>query len=52
VLKQNPGTFEQQRADYAVRREFGCYTLCLRGVEKPVAEKLAALGFKLEILPE
>ncbi|MCK9300669.1 MAG: 4-phosphoerythronate dehydrogenase PdxB [Bacteroidales bacterium] len=52
TLKQNPGTFEQQRADYAVRREFGCYTLSLQGAAKPVVEKLSALGFKLEILPE
>lgn len=52
ILKQSPDSFEQQRADYAVRREFSYYTLRLRGASEALAAKLAALGFAVELIPE
>ncbi|MDR0757225.1 MAG: 4-phosphoerythronate dehydrogenase [Tannerella sp.] len=44
-LKQSPATFEEQRGNYWIRREFGCYTLRLHGASADVANGLRDLGF-------
>ncbi|MDR3261913.1 MAG: 4-phosphoerythronate dehydrogenase [Tannerella sp.] len=46
-LKQSPETFEEQRGNYWIRREFGAFTLCLNDAEAAVAEGLAKLGFHI-----
>jgi erythronate-4-phosphate dehydrogenase len=46
-LKQSPETFEEQRGSYWTRREFGCYTLRLNGVDAAVADGLRELGFNV-----
>jgi erythronate-4-phosphate dehydrogenase len=46
-LRDNPSGFERQRGEYPVRREFTSYSVRLENVKSPVAEKLAAIGFKL-----
>ncbi|MDR1602229.1 MAG: 4-phosphoerythronate dehydrogenase [Tannerella sp.] len=46
-LKQSPETFEEQRGNYWIRREFGSYTLRLNGVDAEVANGLRELGFDI-----
>ncbi len=43
LLRQSPQTFEKQRGDYRVRREFQAYEIVNPGEIKEIAEKL---GFK------
>jgi erythronate-4-phosphate dehydrogenase len=46
-LKESPGSFEKQRGNYWVRREFGSFTLRLICAGSATAGKLEALGFKI-----
>ncbi|MCB1754888.1 MAG: 4-phosphoerythronate dehydrogenase PdxB [Gammaproteobacteria bacterium] len=46
-LKKSPGTFEQQRGDYPVRREFPNYTVKLINPSPASKSQLRALGFKI-----
>jgi len=49
ALRKNPGKFENLRGDYPVRREFTSYTINQIKVESKTLEKLAKLGFKLQV---
>ncbi|MBQ3722628.1 MAG: 4-phosphoerythronate dehydrogenase PdxB [Bacteroidales bacterium] len=42
--------FEKLRGDYPVRREFTAFTLRLQGGTPEMAERLAKIGFKVEII--
>jgi erythronate-4-phosphate dehydrogenase len=46
-LKFSPITFEKQRGDYPVRREFPIYGIVAQGISRKVWEVLNDLGFKL-----
>lgn len=45
-LKTSPGTFEKQRGNYPVRREFGNYNIILENENTVIVNKLEKLGFK------
>jgi erythronate-4-phosphate dehydrogenase len=47
ALRHDPGSFEQLRAGYPVRREFPAHTVSVRDVPAPVQECLAGMGFHL-----
>jgi erythronate-4-phosphate dehydrogenase len=49
-LRNSPGTFEQQRADYPVRREFDAYRVRLRNANERTASVLGTLGFTVTTL--
>ncbi len=46
-LRDSVETFEKQRADYPVRREFPLFTLFLKSAPHEAVEKLKAMGFKV-----
>jgi erythronate-4-phosphate dehydrogenase len=46
-LQLSPGTFEQQRGNYPVRREFGAFTLNLSNVQRGLSDILEKLGFRV-----
>ncbi|MFA9391863.1 MAG: 4-phosphoerythronate dehydrogenase PdxB [Prolixibacteraceae bacterium] len=46
-LKRSPETFEKQRGDYPVRREFPVFTIAAKNVETELIEVLKNMGFKL-----
>lgn len=46
-LKKSPQTFEKQRGDYPVRREFPVYSIKSKGVEQCTLTVLKELGFQL-----
>jgi erythronate-4-phosphate dehydrogenase len=46
-LKQSPETFEKQRGDYPLRREFPVFTLELSEVDEALARLLSQLGFQI-----
>ena len=46
-LRKDPGTFEQQRGEYPVRREFQAYTLNAKNIKPEVQNKLKELGFRI-----
>jgi erythronate-4-phosphate dehydrogenase len=46
-LQLSPGTFEQQRGNYPVRREFGAFTLNLSNVQRGSSDILEKLGFRV-----
>jgi erythronate-4-phosphate dehydrogenase len=48
LLKQSPGTFEKQRGDYPIRREFPVYTIHPKNIETTLLNKLGQLGFQIE----
>lgn len=48
-LKTSPETFERQRGDYWIRREFPCFRLRLTGASRRVEEGLRSLGFRVHI---
>lgn len=48
-FKNNPNTFEKQRGDYPIRREFQNYKVTLNNCNSDVAEKIKKLGFQLSI---
>ncbi|KAF0140335.1 MAG: erythronate-4-phosphate dehydrogenase [Stygiobacter sp.] len=45
-LRSSIGTFEKQRGDYPVRREFTFYSLELKNCEEKIQNKLYQIGFK------
>ena len=47
ALRANVREFDQLRAGYPVRREFGNTELTLRGAGKNLTELLQTLGFRL-----
>ena len=47
-LKKSPETFEQQRGDYPVRREFPVYTIDAAYVEESTLQLLAKIGFNIK----
>ena len=47
VLRNSPKTFEKQRGDYPIRREFSNYEVVLTDCELDVVNKLEILGFKV-----
>lgn len=46
-LKHSPSTFENQRGDYPMRREFHAYTVILKGGTRNTRMMLKNLGFKV-----
>lgn len=46
-LKQSPGTFEAQRGDYWIRREFKNFTIQPVNMDYKIISSLESLGFKL-----
>ena len=46
-LKESPSTFEKQRGDYPVRREFPSYTIQAINVAEKTLKKLQKMGFKI-----
>ncbi len=46
ILKKSPATFEKQRGDYRIRREFNNYKIKLANCNQDVMEILKKLGFK------
>lgn len=46
-LKESPSTFEKQRGDYPVRREFPSYTIQAINVLSNILNKLQKMGFKI-----
>ncbi len=47
TLRQSPDTFEKQRGDYPIRREFTAFRLKLRHGTAEMAERLSQIGFNL-----
>ena len=47
-MRQSPGTFEKQREDYPLRREFSSFTVKLSNKDKEVERVLRRIGFKTE----
>jgi erythronate-4-phosphate dehydrogenase len=45
-LRLSPATFEKQRGEYPLRREFPTYTVTLLNAQEHVRNKVASLGFK------
>ncbi len=48
LLQRSPSTFEQQRGQYPVRREFPSYTVRLNHGKPKAVEMLVKLGFKVK----
>jgi erythronate-4-phosphate dehydrogenase len=48
LLQRSPSTFEQQRGQYPVRREFPSYTVRLKHGKPKAIEMLLKLGFKVK----
>jgi erythronate-4-phosphate dehydrogenase len=48
-LREDLGSFEKQRGDYPLRREFPVFTIQLRGAEQELARRLEEIGFKVEM---
>ncbi len=46
ALKESPGSFEQQRNNYGIRREFGYYKIKLINAPLEAERILSGLGFK------
>ena len=47
-LRSSLQTFERQRGDYQIRREFTAYTLALEGGDELMKERLKGLGFNVK----
>jgi erythronate-4-phosphate dehydrogenase len=47
-LKQSPATFEDQRGDYWIRREFNSFTIQLKHPTEKMVNGLSILGFKIK----
>jgi len=47
-LKSSPETFEKQRGDYPVRREFPIYTIDAINVEQSILDVLKSIGFQVK----
>ena len=48
-LQEHPETFEQQRGQYPLRREFPAYTVKLRNADPGTVSTLGKLGFKVSL---
>ena len=48
-LRMSPDTFEKQRGDYPVRREFAAFTIDVKNAIPEIDERLQALGFKINL---
>jgi len=48
-LRASPATFEQQRGDYHVRREFEAYSIDVKNAIPEIDGRLQALGFSVNI---
>ena len=48
LLQRSPSTFEQQRGQYPVRREFPSYTVSLSNGKPKAIDMLVKLGFKVK----
>jgi erythronate-4-phosphate dehydrogenase len=46
-LRHSPATFEKQRGDYPLRREFPAYTILLKSASENAGKKLSMLGFNV-----
>jgi len=46
-LKESPSTFEKQRGNYPVRREFPSFTIQAIDVPENTLKKLQIMGFKI-----
>ncbi len=46
-LRNSPETFEKQRIDYPIRREFPAYTVELKNTSSELINKIKQLGFKI-----
>jgi len=46
-FRESPTTFEKQRGNYPIRREFQAHTLMLKNCKPHVSEKLKQLGFSI-----
>jgi erythronate-4-phosphate dehydrogenase len=46
-LRSSPESFEQQRGDYPVRREFGAFQLILKNVPQKTQQTLKKIGFNI-----
>jgi erythronate-4-phosphate dehydrogenase len=46
LIRQAPGTFEELRGNYPVRREFGAYTVKLKNASAEIKQKMNNLGFE------
>jgi erythronate-4-phosphate dehydrogenase len=46
-LRNSPETFEKQRGDYPLRREFPAYNVLLKSASESAVKKLSMLGFKI-----
>jgi erythronate-4-phosphate dehydrogenase len=47
-LKSSPATFEKQRGDYKVRREFSSFTVVIQGKNAAAEKTLKELGFNVK----
>lgn len=47
-LRKNSSTFEQLRANYPLRREFGAFSLMLNHVDVETKQNLMRMGFKIK----
>lgn len=47
-LRRSPETFEHQRGDYPLRREYPVYTITLKNNEKSTAKALQQIGFHVK----
>ena len=47
LLRTSPETFEKQRGDYAIRREFTAFTVDIKNEISEIKERLHALGFSI-----
>jgi len=46
-LRSSPNTFEQQRGNYPIRREFPAFTVYKKNIDPPSSQTLKNLGFKV-----
>ena len=48
IFRKSPSTFEKQRGDYPIRREFQNYEVTLENCNSDLMEKIKYLGFKIK----
>jgi len=46
-LRASPATFEKQRGDYQIRREFEAFSVSLKNAKPDIEERLQTLGFSI-----
>jgi erythronate-4-phosphate dehydrogenase len=47
-LRKSPESFEKQRSEYYVRREFSAYSVNAEGIDEAALEKLKKIGFQIK----